>query len=61
MSKQFIPSAWRLTKMIDAAMAKADAALEQDRLREEARADERYARRWAAEADAIRRRRLFGV
>ncbi len=60
MTKPFIPSSWNLLQQIKAAEAKFDAAREQSALREVESANDRYARRWAAEADANRRRRLFG-
>lgn len=59
--KPFIPSSWHLMQQIKAAEAKCDRDLEQTALREEERANERYARRWAAEVEANRRRALFGV
>lgn len=61
MSKPFIPSSWSLLQQIKNAEAKCDADREQAALRAEAKANERYERRWLAEVEGNRRRRLFGV
>lgn len=60
-TKLFAPSSALLLTMIKAAEAKFEADREQSALRAEARADERTARMWIAEAESKRRRALYGV
>ena len=49
-----------LLSMIDRAMAKCDASIEQAALRKEAQAEEQACKAWTAEAEAISRRRRWG-
>ena len=56
----FVPSSTMLLSMIDRAMAKCDASIEQAALRKEAQAEEQACKAWTAEAEAISRRRRWG-
>ena len=56
----FAPSSRLLLAQIESAMRKCDADIEQTKMREEARADDAYARRVAAETEGRRRRLLWG-
>ena len=56
-STQFAPSSWRLDKMVEAAIAKADASLEQARLAEQARIEARAAKYIEAQARAAQHAR----
>lgn len=58
--KPFIPSQSGLLAQIDRAMAAFDAAADQARRRKDAAEDDRVARAWAAEAEAKRRKRIWG-
>jgi hypothetical protein len=60
MAKLFTPSSTDLINMIKAAEARFAADREQALLRKEAREDDRVARAWAAEAEAISRHRRWG-
>lgn len=57
---QFYPSSWALDHMIANAEAKFEADRERARLRREAQADRRMERMIAAQAEARRRRALWG-
>lgn len=59
--KAFEPSNWNLSRQIAAAMAKCDASVEQVAARKEAREEARAVRGWTAEAEARRRKRLYGI
>lgn len=56
-----VPSSESLTAQLDSAMRRFDADREQVQLRDEARAEARAARAWAAEAEAKGRRARWGV
>ena len=59
MTKPFIPSSTTLQDMIDSAMRKCDASIEQAKLKKEAQAEARMERFLIAQAAAMRWRRLY--